>query len=157
MDGTITTERLGSRERVTGRGRQVHLIRPLCRYPRATADERTHASSDARLGEPPHGGMSSTAEVPPTKDWRSVLLLVGSLVPGAVALLPLTMGPAWYLSADENQSYLTGARVIWMLTVFAIALAPFLGAVVALLSVRFVGRDWGLACRMASAWAFGLG
>ena len=104
-----------------------------------------------------NGGMSSTAEVPPTKDWRSVLLLVGSLVPGAVALLPLTMGPAWYLSADENQSYLTGARVIWMLTVFAIALAPFLGAVVALLSVRFVGRDWGLACRMASAWAFGLG
>ncbi len=86
-----------------------------------------------------------------------MLLLVGSLVPGAVALLPLTMGPAWYLFADENQSYLTGARVIWMLTVFAIALAPFLGAVVALLSVRFVGRDWGLACRMASAWAFGLG
>jgi fatty acid desaturase len=103
-----------------------------------------------------NGGMSSTAEVRPSKDWRGVLLFMGSLVPGGVALLPLTMGPAWYLSAGENQPYLTGPRVIWMLTVFAIALAPFLGAAVSLLSVRF-GRDWGLACRMASAWAFGLG
>ena len=29
MNGTVTTERLGSREPVTGRGLQVHLIRPL--------------------------------------------------------------------------------------------------------------------------------
>jgi hypothetical protein len=67
------------------------------------------------------------------------------------------MGPVWYLSADENAPYLTGARVAWMLAVFSIALAPFLGAVVALLSVRLVGHGWGLACRMASVWAFGLG
>jgi hypothetical protein len=29
MNGTVTTERLGSREPVTGRGLQVHLIRPI--------------------------------------------------------------------------------------------------------------------------------
>jgi hypothetical protein len=114
-------------------------------------------SAHAQHANRHNGGMSSNADARPTKGWPSVLLLVGSLVPGAVALLPLAMGPAWYLSADENQPYLTGARVNWMLTVFAIALAPFLGAVVALLSVRFVGHGWGLACRTASAWAFGLG
>ena len=38
MDGPITPERLGSRERVTGRGRQVHLIRPL--MPRSARTRR---------------------------------------------------------------------------------------------------------------------
>lgn len=101
--------------------------------------------------------MSSATEVRRKRDWLAVLLLGGSLMPAALALLPLTMGPAWYLSADENEPYLTGARVVWMLTAFAIGLAPFLGAIVALLSVRCAGHGWAQACRIAATWALGLG
>ena len=100
-------------------------LAPLPEQPKSTQPQ------PAILTAPPAATQPAPPPVPAVavpKDWRSVLLLVVSLVPGAVALLPLTMGPAWYLSADENQPYLTDARVIWMLTVFAIALAPFLGA-----------------------------
>lgn len=47
--------------------------------------------------------------------------------------------------------------MVWMLFVFAIALAPFLGGLVALFTVRFIGRGWAQACLVASAWVFGLG
>ena len=79
------------------------------------------------------------------------------MVPGLLAVLPLTLGPAWYLSADENEPYLDGATVFWMLVVFTIALLPFLGAVVAVVSVRRAGGDWARACCIAAAWAFGFG
>ena len=84
-------------------------------------------------------------------------MLVGSTVPALVAVLPLTMGPAWYLSADENQPYLTAGTATWMLTVSAIALAPFIAVAVSLLSIRAVGQGWAKACRVAAAWAFGFG
>jgi hypothetical protein len=96
-------------------------------------------------------------EQQPTRVWPAALLLMGSLVPALLAVLPLTMGPAWYLSAEENELYLTGGRVVWLLTVFAIALTPFSGVIVSLLSVRAVGRDWAQGCRIAAAWGFGLG
>ena len=101
--------------------------------------------------------MSSGTEVRSTPVWRAVLLLGVSLIPALLAVLPLTLGPAWYLSADENEAHLTGARVVWMLAIFSISLVPFVGAVVALLSVRFAGHDWAQACRVAAAWALGLG
>lgn len=102
--------------------------------------------------------MSTTSTgVQSAPSWRAVVLFVGALVPALVAVLPLTMGAAWYLSADENEPYLSKWRVIEMLAAFAIAVAPFLAAVVALVSVRVVGCSWARACRVAAGWTFGLG
>lgn len=89
--------------------------------------------------------------------WRSAFLLALSLLPALLAVLPLTMGPAWYLSADENEPYLSPGRVIWMLALVVIAAVPFVATAVALLSVKAVGETWVQACRVASRWALGLG
>ena len=100
---------------------------------------------------------AASTEPQSSRVWPAALLLLGCMTPAVLAALPLTMGPAWNLSAEENEPYLTGGRVVWLLSAFAIALAPFLGAVVALVSVRAVGRPWAQACRVAAAWGFGLG
>lgn len=89
--------------------------------------------------------------------WRSVLLFVLSLLPAGVAVLPLTMGAAWYLSAEENAPFLDEWRVLEMLTAFVVGIAPFLAAAVALVSVRAAGRGWATALKVAECWAFGLG
>lgn len=44
-----------------------------------------------------------------------------------------------------------------MLIAFVLGVAPFLAAVVALVSVKAVGCSWTRALRMAARWAFGLG
>lgn len=133
------------------------LIPLTCRCQCGPADERTPARFQPQATFQHNGGVSSATEVRPASAWRGVLLLGASLIPAVIAVLPLTLGPAWYLSADENEPYLTSARVLWMLAAFTVALVPFAGAVVALLSVRFAGYNWAQACRVAAAWAFGLG
>jgi hypothetical protein len=64
-----------------------------------------------------------------------------------VALLPLTLGASWYLAADENR-FLTLGRVWSELVLFAVAVAPFLAAAVAFVSVLGVGGGWVRACRV---------
>ena len=90
--------------------------------------------------------------------WPAALVLfVGSLVPGLVALLPLAMGASWYLADDGNARFLTPARVWYELVMFSVAVAPFLAAVVAFVSVLVVRRDWTKAFLVAGAWAGALG
>jgi len=79
------------------------------------------------------------------------------LVPGLLALLPLTLGAGWYLSEPSNAPFLTVATVWWTLAEFSIAIAPFLAATVSLVSVGFVRRDLSLSLLVSAAWAGGLG
>ena len=89
--------------------------------------------------------------------WLAGLIFLGSLLPGLIALLPLTMGAGWYLSEDSNAPFLS-AGVVWlMLSEFSIAIAPFLAAVVSLVSVGRVRRDLSLSLLISAAWAGGLG
>ncbi|QWF21206.1 hypothetical protein KM427_20005 [Nocardioides sp. LMS-CY] len=89
--------------------------------------------------------------------WQVVLLGAVSLGPALIAFLPLTMRSVWYLSAEQNQPFLSEGRVLWFLVSFTIAFAPFFGAIVALLSVRAAGRGWRGATQIAAWWACGLG
>lgn len=100
---------------------------------------------------------SASAGGRPESTWRALLVLLGALIPALIAVLPLTLGPAWYLSADENEPFLTGGRVVWMLVAFTIAISPFLATAVSLFSARAAGQDWARACRIAAWWAFGFG
>lgn len=93
----------------------------------------------------------------PRRPWLAALTLLGSLFPGLVALLPLTLGASWYLSADDNAHFLTPGRVWFELVLFVIAVMPFLAAAVSFLSVLLVRRGWVQACRVAAMWAGGLG
>ena len=86
--------------------------------------------------------------------WRAGLLFLGSLLPALLAVLPLTLGAAWYLSDDGNTEFLTPGRVWFEVSLVAIAVAPFVAAVVSLASVLQAGRDLDKALRVASVWAF---
>ena len=89
--------------------------------------------------------------------WVSGLVFLVSLVLSLVAVFPLTLGAGGYLAADENAAFLTAGRVRFMLVLFAVALAPFLAAVVAFVSVLIVRRDVSMALLTASGWVAGLG
>jgi hypothetical protein len=68
MNGTVTTERLGSPEPVTGRGLQVHLIRPLIaaiRAPRTVAVTQDAQDADARTCRWSVVGAGTSYEVVP--------------------------------------------------------------------------------------------
>ena len=73
-------------------------------------------------------GMSAYPTKPSRlpSSWLAGLIFLGSLVPGLVALLPLTLGAGWYLSEPSNAPFLTVATVWWTLAEFSIAIAPFL-------------------------------
>ena len=100
---------------------------------------------------------STDASGRPESSWRALLALLAALIPAFIAVLPLTLGPAWYLSADENEPFLTPGTGVWMLLVFTIAIAPFLAGAVSLFSARAAGQGWANACRIAAWWAFGFG
>jgi hypothetical protein len=89
--------------------------------------------------------------------WLAGLIFLGSLLPGLVALLPLTLGAGWYLAEPSNAPFLTQATVWLTLTEFSIAIAPFLAAIVSLVSVGLVRRDLSLSLLVSAAWAGGLG
>jgi len=115
-----------------------------------------------RCREVPAGilrGMSAYPTKPSRlpSSWLAGLVFLGSLVPGLLALLPLTLGAGWYLSEPSNAPFLTVATVWWTLAEFSIAIAPFLAATVSLVSVGFVRRDLSLSLLVSAAWAGGLG
>jgi len=89
--------------------------------------------------------------------WLAGLIFLGSLLPGLVALLPLTLGAGWYLAEPSNAPFLTVATVWLTLAEFSIAIAPFLAATVSLVSVGLVRRDLSLSLLVSAAWAGGLG
>lgn len=89
--------------------------------------------------------------------WLSGLVFLGSLLPGLVALLPLTLGAGWYLAEDSNAPFLTEVTVWLTLAEFSIAIAPFLAAAVSLVSVGLVRRDLSLTLLVSAGWAGGLG
>ena len=89
--------------------------------------------------------------------WLAGLVFLGSLLPGLVALLPLTLGAGWYLAEDSNAPFLTEATVWLTMAEFSIAIAPFLAAAVSLVSVGLVRRDLSLSLLVSAAWAGGLG
>jgi hypothetical protein len=89
--------------------------------------------------------------------WLAGLVFLGSLLPGLIALLPLTMGAGWYLAEDSNAPFLTEVTVWLTLAEFSIAIAPFLAAGVSLVSVGLVRRDLSLSLLVSAAWAGGLG
>jgi hypothetical protein len=89
--------------------------------------------------------------------WLAGLVFLGSLLPGLVALLPLTLGSSWYLADPSNARFLSPGRVWSMLVLFSIAIAPFLAAAVSLVSVGLVRRDLSLSFLVSAAWAGGLG
>jgi hypothetical protein len=43
--------------------------------------------------------------------WLAGLVFLGALLPGLVALLPLTLGAGWYLAKPSNALFLTDATV----------------------------------------------
>lgn len=98
-----------------------------------------------------------TKSSPLPSPWLAGLVFLGSLVPGLVALLPLTFGSSWYLADPGNAGFLSPGRVWFMLVLFSIAIAPFLAAAVSLVSVGLVRRDLSLSFRVSAAWAGGLG
>jgi hypothetical protein len=79
------------------------------------------------------------------------------LLPGLVALLPLTLGASWYLAEDSNAPFLSEGRVWFELVLFSIAITPFLAAAVSFVSVGLVRRDLSLSLIVSAAWAGGLG
>lgn len=115
-----------------------------------------------RCREVPAGmlrGMSAYPTKPSRlpNPWLAGLIFLGSLLPGLVALLPLTLGAGWYLAEPSNAPFLTEATVWLTLTEFSIAIAPFLAATVSLVSVGLVRRDLSLSLLVSAAWAGGLG
>ena len=101
--------------------------------------------------------MSTGIESKPERTWLPPLLFLGALLPALVAVLPLTMGPVWYLTADENEPHLATATVLWMLVTFTVGVAPFVAGLVALLAGRASGATWSASCRLAAWWTLGLG
>jgi len=108
-------------------------------------------------------GIMRGVTVYPTKSsrlpspWLAGLVFLGSLLPGLVALLPLTLGSSWYFADPSNARFLSPGRVWFMLVLFSIAMAPFLAAAVSLVSVGLVRRDLSLSFLVSAAWAGGLG
>jgi hypothetical protein len=98
-----------------------------------------------------------SAQARPPRLLPAGLLFAGSLVPALFAVLPLTLKSSWYLQADENAPYLDTATVLWMLGMFAIGLAPFLAAAVALTSVLLTGASLARALQIAAGIAIAFG
>jgi hypothetical protein len=72
----------------------------------------------------------------------AALSLAGALVLALLPLLPLTLGGAWYLSA-ENAADATSEGRRWAVAEIAFGVAPFVAAIVVPVGVRLLTRSWG--------------
>ena len=88
---------------------------------------------------------------------KAIAAAAGASTPALLAVLPLTLGSAWYLATDENRELLSTGRAVWGITLFLAGVLPFVAFVVALVTARLSGSSWPTALRLAAVWIAGLG